>query len=101
GYRVLDTESPETAIQMAREYGGKIDLLLTDIVMPQVSGFELAKAVREVRPDLKVLYMSGYTDNQVSRSWTLDADTPFIQKPFTAAALTQKVREALLSSAAA
>ncbi len=66
--------------------------------MPRSSGFDLTKALREIRPDLKVLYMSGYTDNQVSRSWTLEQDTPFIQKPFTAAALTQKLREALGSS---
>ena len=102
GYRVIEAESPDQAIQICRQPEGEtIHLLLTDIVMPQVSGFELAKAIRETRPQVKVLYMSGYTDNQVSRSWVLNPGTPFIQKPFTAVALTQKIQEALGSSAAA
>jgi two-component system cell cycle sensor histidine kinase/response regulator CckA len=100
GYRVMDTSTPEEALQVSKQAGGPIQLLLTDIVMPRTSGFELMNAMRQTRPDLKVLYMSGYTDNQVSRSWAIEPDTPFIQKPFTAAALTQKVREALGGSAA-
>jgi DNA-binding NtrC family response regulator len=79
---------------MARS-DGAIDLLLTDIVMPRISGFELAKTVQEMRPEIRVLYMSGYTDNQVSGGWALDPDVPFLQKPFTAALLMQKVRDAL------
>jgi two-component system cell cycle sensor histidine kinase/response regulator CckA len=98
---VLETEGPDEAIRMAREYAGQIDLLLTDIVMPHLSGFDLAKAVTESRPDVKVLYMSGYTDNQVISSWVLDPETPFLHKPFTAAALTHKVREALGTPASA
>jgi hypothetical protein len=57
--------------------------------------------MRELRPGLRVLYMSGYTDNQMSSGWVLDADVPFIQKPFTAAALARKVRETLAGEAAA
>ncbi|HEV3201042.1 MAG TPA: CHASE3 domain-containing protein [Bryobacteraceae bacterium] len=101
GYRVIEVESPDDALRLARQDGEHIHLLLTDIVMPQMSGFDLAHAIREIRPQVKVLYMSGYTDNQVSRSWVLDPGTPFIQKPFTGVALTQKVREALGNSAAA
>ena len=94
GYQVIDSDTPEHAIELSRE-NGDIDLLLTDIVMPQLSGFDLAHRVQQIRPQVKVLYMSGYTDNQVSRSWVLEPDTPFVQKPFTAAVLSQKVREAL------
>ncbi len=101
GYRVLEAETPEAAMRIASGSDEPIHLLLTDLVMPRTSGFELARSLREQRPGLKVLFMSGYTDNQVSRSWMLEPDTPFIQKPFTAAALTQKLREALGSSAAA
>jgi YesN/AraC family two-component response regulator len=82
-------------MRMAREYAGQIDLLLTDIVMPQMNGFELAKSVFAMRPEIKVLYMSGYTDNRVNAGWELEANVPFLHKPFTAAGLTQKVREAL------
>jgi len=95
GYKVLEAGSPEGAMRMVREYAGPIDLLLTDIVMPKMNGFELAKSVFEVRPEIKVLYMSGYTDNRVSSGWVLEANVPFLHKPFTAAGLTQKVREAL------
>jgi len=94
GYQVIDSDTPEHAIELSRE-NGDIDLLLTDIVMPQLSGFDLAHRIQQIRPQVKVLYMSGYTDNQVSRSWVLEPDTPFVQKPFTAAVLSQKVREAL------
>ncbi len=100
GYRVLNASTPEEALRLSTQTAGPIQLLLTDIVMPRSSGFELMKEMREKRPGLKVLYMSGYTDNQVSRSWAIEPDTPFIQKPFTAAALTQKVREALGTAAA-
>ncbi len=95
GYRVLDAATPEEALRISASAGQPVDLLLTDIVMPGSSGFELLRTMRQSRAGLKVLYMSGYTDNQVSRSWTVDPGTPFIQKPFTAAALTQKLREAL------
>ncbi|HLK62914.1 MAG TPA: CHASE3 domain-containing protein [Bryobacteraceae bacterium] len=101
GYQVIDAERPEEAVQLATKHTDDIHLLLTDIVMPQMSGFDLAKEIRQVRPRIQVLYMSGYTDNQVSRSWVLNPDTPFIQKPFTAAALSQKVREALRRSSTA
>jgi DNA-binding NtrC family response regulator len=100
GYHVLEAATPEEALGIARNSGQPIQLLLTDIVMPGSSGFELTKAIQETRPDLKVLYMSGYTDNQVSRSWAIEPDTPFIQKPFTVAALTQKLREALAGTTA-
>jgi CheY-like chemotaxis protein len=100
GYQVLETDLPLDAIRVAQEREGKIDLLFTDVVMPQLNGFELAKKVRQMAPDIKVLYMSGYTDKQVSGGWVLDPDTPFMQKPFTAEGLLRKVREVLGNNAA-
>ena len=78
-----------------------IDLLLTDIVMPHINGFELAKNAREARPSIRVLYMSGYTDSQVGANWTVDPDTPFLHKPFSASVLATRVREALSTPATA
>jgi two-component system, cell cycle sensor histidine kinase and response regulator CckA len=95
GYRVLEADTPAAAIAHAREHFFAIDLLLTDIVMPNMNGVELAKAVREARPGVKLLYMSGYSDNRASDAWVLDPDTPFLHKPFTASTLARKVREAL------
>jgi PAS domain S-box-containing protein len=100
GYQVLAAENPDQALETVRQTDGAIDLLLTDIVMPRLSGFELSRMVKDLRPEVRVLYMSGYTDNQMSNSWVLDQEVPFIQKPFTAAALTAKVREALGDEAA-
>jgi len=101
GYRVLSAETVERALEIVRQRAQDIDLLLTDIVMPQKSGLDLAREVRQIRPEIKLLLMSGYTDNRVSNSWVLDSGTPFLQKPFTAASLTHKVREALGAPAAA
>jgi PAS domain S-box-containing protein len=95
GYRVLVAENPDQALDTALQLERPIDLLLTDIVMPRISGIELARAVREARPEIRVLYMSGYTDNLMNSAWVLDEDVPFLQKPFTTATLAQKVREAL------
>jgi DNA-binding NtrC family response regulator len=97
---VLPAETPEQAVEVARRHPGAVDLLLTDVVMPKKSGFDVAREIRAVRPEIKVLLMSGYTDNRVSSSWELDSATPFLQKPFTAAGLGHKVREALKSRAA-
>jgi signal transduction histidine kinase/CheY-like chemotaxis protein len=95
GYRVLDAASAAGALELLRTHSDHIDLLITDIVMPQTSGLELAKAARTMRPDIKVLYMSGYTDIGVVDSGTLTADTPFIAKPFTSRGLNAKIREVL------
>jgi signal transduction histidine kinase/CheY-like chemotaxis protein len=95
GYRVLDYASATEALQTVRERSESIDLLLTDMVMPQMSGLDLAREVRGARPRIQVLFMSGYTDASVTGQGLITADTPFLQKPFTAAALRTKVRELL------
>ena len=95
GYRVISSGDPEEALDIVRKYTEPIQLLLTDIVMPGASGFDLAQSALKLRPHMRVLYMSGYTDNQMNGTKTLADDLPFLQKPFTAAALMSKVREAL------
>jgi CheY-like chemotaxis protein len=98
GYTVLLAESPDAAERIAGSYPGPIHLMLTDVVMPGMRGPELAERLLRLRPDLRVLYMSGYTDNAITHHGFLDAGTEFLQKPFTPPALMQKIREVLGSS---
>jgi PAS domain S-box-containing protein len=95
GYVVLDAPDPNDAIELCRDYQGDIHLLLTDVVMPKMSGPELAKVVCAIRPQLKVLCMSGYTDDSIVRHGILSAQLAFLQKPLTPVALTTRVREVL------
>ncbi|HLK63981.1 MAG TPA: response regulator [Bryobacteraceae bacterium] len=95
GYRILDASSGPEALALVSDMDISIDLILTDIVMPQMNGLELAQQITAARPGIKVLFMSGYTDDAVVRQGFLKAETPFIQKPFTSATLQAKVREAL------
>ena len=95
GYRILEAGSTENALDLARDDAQTIDLLLTDIVMPHMSGVDLADEIRKIRPGIRVLFMSGYTDLAVVHQGILSAEMPFIQKPFTAASLRQKVQELL------
>jgi len=95
GYRILEAASPEDALLIASVPAEPIDLLLTDIVMPLKYGTDLAREVTALLPTIRVLYMSGYTDNAVVRQGLLAPDTVFIQKPFTARDLEEKVRQAL------
>ncbi len=93
GYRVIDTDSAARALEFLRQEPG-IDLLLTDVIMPQVSGAELVRQARKLRGDIRVLFMSGYADTGVVNAM-LTKDARFIQKPFTAGALYEKIREIL------
>jgi PAS domain S-box-containing protein len=95
GYKVLDADGASRAMELFDEHGGTIDLLVTDVVMPEMDGRRLAEQLHLKRPDLRVLYMSGYTDDAVVRYGISHAEMAFLQKPFTAQDLQAKVRSAL------
>ena len=95
GYNVLDAKGGEEAIRVCRAYPGPIDLLLTDVVMPEISGKEVAERLVELRTGIRVLFMSGYTDEAIFQHGVLDASVEFLQKPFTWIGLTRKVRDVL------
>jgi two-component system cell cycle sensor histidine kinase/response regulator CckA len=97
GYEVLEADGPVEAASTIEHYAQPIHLLLTDVVMPQMSGKVLASHVVGLHPETRVLYMSGYTDDAVVRHGVLEANTFFLQKPFTLSALVQKVREVLVA----
>jgi FixJ family two-component response regulator len=83
------------ALEIAAAHAGKIQLLITDVVMPRLSGRELAARLAATRPDLKVLYISGYTDDSIFRHGVLEGGMAFLQKPFNLKALATKIREIL------
>jgi PAS domain S-box-containing protein len=95
GYKILEAEDGAAALQIVDGYAGAIDLLLTDIIMPGVNGRELAEHVTQLLPNVRVLYMSGYTENAVGHDGTLDAGINLLQKPFSLPALKDRVREVL------
>jgi PAS domain S-box-containing protein len=96
GYKVLEASNGEEALRVAQENTGeKIHLLLTDVVMPQMGGKELSEKLKHLRPDIGVLYTSGYTDNTIVHHGTLEPGTYFLQKPFSPKTLSHKVREVL------
>jgi two-component system, cell cycle sensor histidine kinase and response regulator CckA len=95
GYTIADASNPLEARRMAEDMQSTIHLLITDVVMPKVNGRELAEQLTIRRPNLKVLYMSGYTDSAIASNGILQKEVAFLQKPFTPAALTAKVREVL------
>jgi len=95
GYTVLEAQDGGEAIGFCTRHGGRIDLLLSDVVMPGMSGRRVSDVAKSIRSDISVLYMSGYTDEAVKRHGVLEPNVPFLQKPFTPAKLRMKVREAL------
>jgi len=95
GYTVLDSGDPADAIDMAAHHHGLLPLLITDVVMPGFSGPILAERLRAVRPEMKVLYTSGYADDEVAQHGLIGADRAFLEKPFNRDALIRKVREIL------
>jgi PAS domain S-box-containing protein len=95
GYHVLTAAEPAEAIRMASEYGGMIDLLMTDVIMPEMNGWELSTRLTALHPGLKRLFTSGYTADVIAHHNVLDESVHFIQKPFTIEGLAAKVREAL------
>jgi DNA-binding NtrC family response regulator len=95
GYTVLEAADGEKALKRATDHSSNIDLLLTDVVMPGMSGKRLADELVKVQPNLKILFMSGYTENAIARHSVLTPGIQFIQKPFSLTALTTKIREVL------
>ena len=94
-YGVLEASSAAEALELLERRGGPIHLLLTDVVMPGMSGRELADRVRLRFPSLRVLYMSGYTDEAIVHHGVLDSEIAFLEKPFTPEAVLRKIREVL------
>jgi CheY-like chemotaxis protein len=98
GYKVIEAADGAVAMQIVVAHEGVIHLLLTDVIMPGMNGRELAQRVSEMRPNVKVLYMSGYTENVIGHNGTLDAGVRLLQKPFNLRDLKDKVREVLDAS---
>jgi PAS domain S-box-containing protein len=95
GYKILEAEDGAAALQIVDGYQGTIDLLLTDVIMPGMNGRVLATNIAKLVPDIRVLYMSGYTENAIGHDGTLDAGVNLLQKPFSLPALKDRVREVL------
>ena len=95
GYQVIEARDANEALSLAAQFRGEIHLMLTDVVMPQMSGRDLAEKFKPQRPEMKVLYMSGYTDDAIVHHGVLDHGTAFIGKPFSIEQLTRKMREIL------
>ena len=95
GYTVLETGDAEEGARICKSHAGPIHLLMTDVIMPKMNGRALAKRLTLQRPDLKVLYMSGYTDSAIVQHGVLEPGVSFLQKPFALTALARKVRDVL------
>jgi len=95
GYRVMDAENGEDALRVCKEHDGRIDLMITDVIMPKMGGREAAKRLQPLYPQMKVIYMSGYTDNAIVHHGVLERGLNFLEKPFTPEGLARKAREVL------
>jgi CheY-like chemotaxis protein len=95
GYKVLEAANGGAALLICERHPGPIDLLLSDVIMPEMSGPDLKKRLEQVKPEMKVLYMSGYTDGAIVQQGVLRDNASFIQKPFAPDALARKVRKVL------
>lgn len=95
GYSVIEAHNPAVALEICANRAEPIELMVTDVVMPGMTGRELARRLAPIQPSMRVLYMSGYTEDAIVRRGVLDPDIPFIEKPFTPSSFAQKVREVL------
>ena len=100
GYSVLEASNGEEALRVSRAHAGRIDLMITDVVMPKMGGPMLAEWLADERPNMKVLFVSGYAENPVLRHGKIDVTTRFLQKPFSGGMLARKVREVMEESEA-
>ncbi len=98
GYSVLESANASQALAVVESHKGSIDLVLTDVVMPGMSGRELGDKLRFLRPEARVVYMSGYTDDAIGEHGFLEPGMHFLQKPFTSEELLGKLRQALAAS---
>jgi CheY-like chemotaxis protein len=95
GYQVVEAENGESGLKASVGHQGKIDLVITDVVMPGMGGREMVEQLAKTRPETKVLYLSGYTEDAIISEGTIESGTAFLQKPFTLQNLSRKVREVL------
>jgi two-component system cell cycle sensor histidine kinase/response regulator CckA len=95
GYRVLEAADGVAALEVVQQYGGAIDLMVTDVVMPRMSGNELVEHVRPLRPGMRVLYVTGYSEEAIARQGQLTEGIELLPKPFTPGVLTAKIRQIL------
>jgi CheY-like chemotaxis protein len=95
GFKVLEASAPREALRISSEFAGKIDILVSDVVMPEMSGCDLATAITVSRPDIKILLMSGYTDEAMPRNIMPATGSEFLEKPFSANGLLSKIWELL------
>jgi DNA-binding response OmpR family regulator len=100
GYTVLESEDGEQALEHIEKSGSRIALMLTDVVLPDIDGQELARRIEASLPGTPVIFMSGYTDNLINRNGVLDRGVVFVQKPFTPQTLLGKIRQVLDAAAA-
>jgi len=95
GYNLLEASSGKAAVSIFKAYPDTIHLVLTDVIMPNMGGPKMRDQLVKLRPDIKVLFMSGYTDDAIAHSGVLTPGTAFIEKPFTPVGLARKIREIL------
>ncbi len=95
GYTLLEAANGEEALAVLEKHAGPLSMVVTDLVMPKMNGMELAGRLKEIRPEVRIIFMSGYTDETVVRKRILSADSSFLQKPFTSADLAKCVRGVL------
>jgi len=95
GYKVLPANNPNEALEIVKIYSGKINLLITDVVMPDMNGLLLARKIKSIYPDLKVIFMSGYTTNVINHEGVIDKEYYYLQKPFDIATLSEKIHQVL------
>jgi two-component system cell cycle sensor histidine kinase/response regulator CckA len=95
GYRVLEARSGDIALKLAQDSAEPIDLLVTDVVMPNMDGPTLAKAVRALRPDVKIIFISGYAEDAFRKNSQIPSDINFLPKPFSLSQLAGKVKEVI------